>query len=368
MKRIFTFLSPLFLVTQLATAQTNAVMNFEKSTHDFGNIKEEGGPYEYTFKFVNTGTEPVVISNVKASCGCTTPSWSKEPVLPGKSGSITASYNSMGRPGKFTKNITVTSNTEPATTTLTINGEVTPRPKGPADWYPNKMGNLRSESSTLSFDAVKNNESKTKEMKIYNNGKEPIKFLEPKDLPKWLTLTIEPKELAPEKEGKLKGTIAGDKKSEWGAETIRIEIPTSDSEEPIKKMFISSTLEEFFPPMTDEQKAKAPKISFDKQEFDFGKIKAGDKVKTEFTLTNAGKSELIIRHTKASCGCTAGTPQKNNLKPGQSTKVDVTFDSTGKKGKTSNTVTVIANDPSTPSTVLKISAEVEEVAPTTGAK
>jgi hypothetical protein len=101
-------------------------LKFKTDNHDFGSV-EEGIQAVYKFEFTNTGKEPVIISNVQASCGCTTPSWTKEPVMPGKSGEITASYNSSGRPGAFNKTITVTSNATNPSQVLTLKGVVNPK-------------------------------------------------------------------------------------------------------------------------------------------------------------------------------------------------------------------------------------------------
>lgn len=103
-------------------------MAFDTEIHDFGTVPE-GPPAEYTFTFTNTGKEPINLSNVKASCGCTTPSWSKDPVLPGQKGTIKASYATSHRPGGFTKSITVTS--DAGTKVLTIKGAVEQAPTGP---------------------------------------------------------------------------------------------------------------------------------------------------------------------------------------------------------------------------------------------
>jgi len=84
-------------------------MKFRNEDHSFGNIPE-GPSVSYDFEFKNNGKEPIVLSNVQASCGCTTPTWPKEPIAPGKSAKITATYNTQGRPGPFSKTITVTSN------------------------------------------------------------------------------------------------------------------------------------------------------------------------------------------------------------------------------------------------------------------
>jgi Protein of unknown function (DUF1573) len=78
-------------------------------THDFGNIAE-GPVAEYVFEFKNTGKEPLIIQSASASCGCTTPEWPKEPILPGKKGKITVRYNTQGRPGPFNKTVYISSN------------------------------------------------------------------------------------------------------------------------------------------------------------------------------------------------------------------------------------------------------------------
>jgi hypothetical protein len=98
-------------------------MSLEKKEHDFGTI-EEGVQATVSFTFKNTGNAPLVLNSVKASCGCTTPKWTKEPIAPGAEGTVTAIYNSSGRPGNFTKTITVTHNGEGGTEFLTIRGVV----------------------------------------------------------------------------------------------------------------------------------------------------------------------------------------------------------------------------------------------------
>ncbi len=133
MKNLIILIAFVFGFTTLSTAQTNGnltlsteatpKMEIEKKSHDFGTI-EEGVQATVTFTFKNTGNAPLVLNSVKASCGCTTPKWTKEPIAPGAEGTITAIYNSKGRPGNFTKTITVTHNGEGGTEFLTIRGVV----------------------------------------------------------------------------------------------------------------------------------------------------------------------------------------------------------------------------------------------------
>src|ERR1035437_6338370 len=115
------------LFSLVAMAQ-KAVISFDVKEHDFGKVKEEGG-ITYVFDFTNKGNAPLVVNRVQASCGCTTPTWTKEPIEPGKTGTISVTYNTSGRPGVFTKSINVytTDGTEPVV--LIIRGEVIPKPK-----------------------------------------------------------------------------------------------------------------------------------------------------------------------------------------------------------------------------------------------
>ncbi|WP_347156951.1 DUF1573 domain-containing protein [Pontibacter chitinilyticus] len=90
-------------------AKNGPAITFAETEHNFGDISQ-GDVVEYTFKFKNTGTQPLVIDRVDVTCGCTTPSWTKEPVAPGKSGEIHAKFNSAGKMGQQKKAITVHSN------------------------------------------------------------------------------------------------------------------------------------------------------------------------------------------------------------------------------------------------------------------
>lgn len=107
-------------------------MKFANEEHSFGNIPE-GPSVSYDFEFKNISKEPIVLSNVQASCGCTTPTWPKEPIAPGKSGKITATYNTQGRPGPFTKTITVSSNVGSKVLKITGTVEKAPESSVPAN-------------------------------------------------------------------------------------------------------------------------------------------------------------------------------------------------------------------------------------------
>lgn len=99
------------------------IMQFDQEVHDFGEL-EEGPKYNHKFEFTNIGNEPLIITGVKASCGCTTPIWPKAPVMPGENATIEVVYNTKGRMNKFNKAVTITSNAATPTKRLYIKGNV----------------------------------------------------------------------------------------------------------------------------------------------------------------------------------------------------------------------------------------------------
>ncbi len=106
------------------TSMTLAIgeFKFEKETHDFGTIPQNQ-PASYDFKFLNNGDAPIIISEVKPSCGCSVAEFTKTPIKPGESGTITVTYNAAAK-GPFTKQFTVKSNTKTPVKTLAVKGNV----------------------------------------------------------------------------------------------------------------------------------------------------------------------------------------------------------------------------------------------------
>lgn len=100
-------------------------ISFKENEWDFGTI-DEGDRVEHVFEFTNTGSEPLVLEKCKGSCGCTVPQCPKEPIAPGESGEIKVAFNSKGKKNSQTKKVTITANTEPVQTVLTIRAQVTP--------------------------------------------------------------------------------------------------------------------------------------------------------------------------------------------------------------------------------------------------
>ncbi|NJW54006.1 DUF1573 domain-containing protein [Salinimicrobium oceani] len=100
-------------------------ISFEKTEHDFGTIAQ-GTNVEHTFTFTNTGKAPLVITNASSSCGCTVPTWTKEPIAPGETGEMLVKFNGSGQ-NQVTKTVTITANTESGKEQLKIKAFVEPK-------------------------------------------------------------------------------------------------------------------------------------------------------------------------------------------------------------------------------------------------
>lgn len=127
MKRISVLILLATMCSLMTFAQEKARVSFERTEHNFGTIKEELGAVTTEFEFTNTGESPLIIRRVSASCGCTTPDYTREPILPGKAGAISVRYSTVARPGTFNKSITVYTNVPDTVYVLRIKGNVIPK-------------------------------------------------------------------------------------------------------------------------------------------------------------------------------------------------------------------------------------------------
>ena len=129
MKRLVLCLLIAFSIglTLSAADKNKSQIKFEQTVFDFGNIKEDGGKVSHEFTFTNVGEEPLKITSARAECGCTTPEYPKDEIAPGESGTIKVTYNPLGRPGGFTKVVTVRCTGNPGKVNLKIRGTVLPK-------------------------------------------------------------------------------------------------------------------------------------------------------------------------------------------------------------------------------------------------
>jgi hypothetical protein len=339
--------------------QKKANISFKDVSHDFGTIKENGGNVIYEFKFKNIGDDTLKLINVHASCGCTTPHWTKEPVAPGKSGFVSATYDPLNRPGDFNKTITVTTNSENQNVVLTIIGKVLAREKTIAEIYTQKIDSLRLKTNHISFTNTKNTQVKTDSVDVINVAPFNLKvgFM---NEPAYLKIKCIPETLKPNEKGHIVATLDGNKVKDWGFVSQRITMTFNDKTNNNNVITISAVIEEDFAHLSKKDSLTAPVISFDNTTYNFDTITAGDIKEHEYVFTNTGKRDLIIRKVKAGCGCTATLTSKDTIQPGKSANIKATFNSNGKHGNENKVITVISNDPKNSSITLYIKGFIKE--------
>lgn len=346
MKKILLFclLFQFYIFYSVYSQPGKAQIKFSSLEHDFGKIDEDNGPVSYEYVFSNDGNLPLVISNVRPSCGCTTPEWTREPVVPGKLGSINVSFNPAGRPGPFVKTITISSNAEEKNVILTIRGYVNSSVKSYGD-LKYSMGDLRLRNVHAAMGSVYKGESKIKEVQIANSSSDKSLAVSFKNVPGYITVAADPELLKPNEPGIIRVTFNSDMVDDWDYVIDRLELLINNNPVPDNIFTVTAVVKEDFSKLTAEQLNNAPKVSFDKENINFGTIKPDARIKNEFLLKNLGKSNLIIRKIRATCGCTVAEPLEKIIPPGKSTVIRTSFNPKGKSGSQKYAITVITNDP-----------------------
>lgn len=355
MKRFLTFL---VLSMTFAGLAAQPKLNFASTRHNYGNIKEEAGKQEAVFHFTNTGDSVLVITRVQPSCGCTASNYTKAPVPPGGKGFVTAVFDPRGYNSRFAKSISVYSNARPAVTVLIIEGEVTPREKTLEEQYTFAVGPVRFQSNHLAFTTTKKTEKKIRVMPVINTSKEPA-TVEFEGLPAHLKLKVSPATLKPGEKGIIEGTYdAKLNDGAWGNVNDLVRLKVNGQQQPNIYLYVSANLVEDFSGLSAQELANAPVFKLESNTVNFGTIPQKSSADVEFSFTNEGKSDLIIRHVKSGCGCTALMPTENVIKPGDKGSIKAKFNSGGYKGQIYKNIFVYTNDPKNSQVMLMIKGEV----------
>lgn len=339
----------LILPYSITFAQQAKQLIFREETHDFGTIDEAKGPVSHEFVFTNHSARPVKILKVQASCGCTTPGWSKDVIPPGKNGFIQALYDPKGRPGFFTKSLTVTTDLEANPIILQIKGQVSnDEDPAPAD-FPIASGSMKMRVSSFNMGRVfLKDEYVVREFPVINAGDAPLHFTGKFEHPAYIRVEVQPRTLPPGERAIIRIGYNGALKNQYGFQSDNVAIGTTDKDVPLKSFPVYATLEDFFPEMSVAELAKAPQLTLQSSAVDFGNIKANSASEMEVVVTNTGKKELEIRSIQPNCTCITATASKTKLKPGESSTLTISFNPLDRSGTQNKALTVYSNDPRNP--------------------
>jgi hypothetical protein len=354
------FLAFCLVFNTAAIAQVAKPLQFKEEIFDFGSIKEHGGPVMHEFTFLNNSSRPIKIVNVQASCGCTTPDWSKEPVAPGKSGFIQASFNPVGRPGYFNKQLTVTTDFDSNPILLQIKGQVAVDGEEEKIQFQSTKGSWKLKTGSFNMGKVFiKDEFTVRDFQILNGGDKPVTFSGKAVGPSYIKVDVQPKTLAPGEKGNIKVSYNGKMKGRYGFQSDNIEIITDDESIPTKSFSVYATLEDEFPQLTAEELARAPQLRVQATTLDFGRLRPNTASVREVQVFNTGKKELDIKSLQGNCTCVTASAEKTSIKPGESSSVKISLDPQDRKGALQKSLTIYSNDPQNPVQRITFSGYVE---------
>jgi hypothetical protein len=234
MSRLPRLLALSALVLLATGARAQGVLYFETLEYDFGTLQEGDEP-SYTFVFTNTGDQPVQLRQVRPSCGCTSPSYSTDPVGPGEQGEVVVAYDSHGRPGAFNKTIDVEADgAQPSGVTLRITGDVIPASveNGVA------QGNVSFDADTRSYPSLKADEPAHHVFRMQNMGERPIRITEARTFDEGVEVTFPDRPVFPEQVVEIAVHVAnvGAVVNARGAMDVAVVLVTDDEAMPTKSL------------------------------------------------------------------------------------------------------------------------------------
>jgi hypothetical protein len=322
------------------------VITLDKTSHDFGKINEADGRVTTVFTIKNEGMAPLVLSNVRASCGCTTPNWTREPIEPGQTGTITVTYNPNGRPGRFQKTVTITSNATEPTKRVTIKGEVIPKQAKPTNKYTIAVGALNMKSKELNFGNITKGDTKVSELEYTNlSGAVHEVALAVNGNDTWMENQVTLTPIKDKEVGKFIFAIDTKATNLYGPVEAYAYVVVDGKKELTEtyKLTIKANIVEDFSSLTIEQKQQSP-ILETKSVVDLGTIAAGKHLKGQIHVKNIGVNPLQIRRAYSVDKQIALKPCKA-VKSGRTGNIQVDINTKGRNpGKYSREVVIISND------------------------
>ena len=354
-------ISGLFLMPASVFAQQQGV-KFDEQKWYFGKVKEDGGNVEHSFFFTNSTKKPVVILDVTSGCGCTTPKYSRKPVMPGQKGEVVVSFDPMNRPGHFLKGVAVYTSDSAEPYNLTVEGEVVPRVKSTEEMYPFDMGQgVRFSSNFHAFAYVGRGESVSEKIGWINTSD--------KDLTLQLVWKQRSGMLKVEAPTLLKAGNCGDI-------TLEYSIPAASDRYGTLEDVISVVVggKEARPLLSshaiaidkfdrETEDISQPVAQLSKNFIKFGDVKQGRSVEdASVVLENSGDSDLIIRAVEWQsdalwCSLKAG----DKVPAGQKVTLKIRFNSADCDfGVWVDRIRIITNDRSRPMQSVRVTAIVTD--------
>lgn len=274
------------------TVQVGGVVEFDKTVHDFGDILQSDGPQSCTYTVKNISSEPFAIYEVVSSCGCTDAKWTREPIKPGASGKISATYKNEDGPYPFDKTLTVYISALNKPVILRLRGVVHEKAVSLTELYgPGRIGNLGLKDRVLKAGNMDQGNFRTDEAKVANLGSTPLS-VQFTNLSPQLSVSVEPNPIPAGEIAVMRFTVKADREL-WGRNNYYA-TPVLNGKATGEKITWWAVTKENFSSWDDEKRTSAAQPIFDESTAIFDVVEKGQTVTATYNYTNRGKSPLHI--------------------------------------------------------------------------
>ena len=327
---------------------------FDKKVHEFGVVLWKH-PATATFTIKNEGDKPLVISNVTTSCGCTVADWTKTPIAPGATGTVSSTFDAKAL-GHFYKDIGVYCNAADRPIYLMIQGEVSADPKNYTLTHPFEIGAIRLNKDAIEFDDANKGDKPTMEILVANTTNEvyaPVLM----HLPPYMEAVAVPERIGKKGTGKIKVTLDTDKLPKFGLTTATVYLSRfpGDKVGEENAIPVSAVLLPDFSHISQQQRLNPPAVELSTEELTLPSLAENEKKSQKIVVKNVGKSDLEITDLQVFNSALGVQLKKRVLKPEASTKMKITaYGKYLKKVKGTPRVLMITNDPNCPKIIVKV--------------
>ncbi|MBO7119202.1 MAG: DUF1573 domain-containing protein [Bacteroidaceae bacterium] len=280
-------------------------------------------PRHFSLGFTNKGDKPLLIKEVKASCGCLDVSFPRGPVAAGSRGEISLTFDAKML-GSFYKEVEVMTNASDKPFYAAIQGTVVTEVHDYSDEFPIDLGNVRLMTNIVEFDDVNHGDHPTAELRLMNADRTAFRP-ELMHLPPYLSAEYLPEDIPAGKAGTIRLTLDSEKLSSLGLNQTSIYLSRymGDKIGDTNEILVSAILLPSFADLSDEALAKAPELSISESTVDMGSFNGKKSITRTILLTNTGQSDLHIQQVQVFNKAIGVSIDKSTIRPGKSTKLKI---------------------------------------------
>ncbi len=354
---VCTALSPLLLQAQQGDVPK---LIWKVNRINIGTVLEEQGLQQAEFEFTHTQDSLFYIEDVWLECGCTSVEYTEDTLNVGESGTIKVSFDPTSSAGFFSKLIVVKGNLAGIQDSLFLEGISIPYPSDIERAYPILRGPLGFRLRKVNMGDVFDNEPKIKYVEFFNRGEELLdKGALRAETPPHIQVSQVQQFVRPEERGLLMVRYDGALKNDLGFFEDIVPIRWENVEGSDLELEIIADLFEYFAPIQKSDLNEVPQLVIAQKEVDLREISANAVVRRTVTLTNQGRQTLEIRKVEGNCECLVIEAPKDNLQPGESMELSLTFDPKGRKGIDQRNIYIFSNDPVNPVQLIVLKSRIE---------